>query len=219
MNRPAMPSAVDEDQAMGDLRREVREFISQETAAGRFVGLAMDLANRKPTRLALDLLSPRAGEHILDVGCGTGSALVALRRRAAARVTGVDPSDLMARMAAARLDGVGTVHRASLETMCFPDASFDAALLLNMLYFCKADGIALARLHRTLKPGGRVVAYVTHRDAMRGWSFTRAGLHRLYDENALFDVFVAAGFAHDCISVQAQPITKSVTGLFAIATR
>lgn len=33
-----MPSAVDEDQAMGDLRREVREFISQETAAGRFVG-------------------------------------------------------------------------------------------------------------------------------------------------------------------------------------
>jgi alkylation response protein AidB-like acyl-CoA dehydrogenase len=38
MNRPAMPSAVDEDQAMGDLRREVREFISQETAAGRFVG-------------------------------------------------------------------------------------------------------------------------------------------------------------------------------------
>lgn len=72
-------------------------------AAGRFVGLAMDLANRKPTRLALDLLSPRAGEHILDVGCGTGSALVALRRRAAARVTGVDPSDLMARMVVAIL--------------------------------------------------------------------------------------------------------------------
>ena len=187
--------------------------------AGRFVGLAMDLANRKPTRLALDLLAPRAGEQILDVGCGTGSALIALRRRAAARVTGIDPSDLMARMAAARLDGVGSVHRASLETMRFPEASFDAALLLNILYFCKADGVALARLHRILIPGGRVVAYVTHRDAMRGWSFTRAGLHRLYDESALFDIFVAAGFAHDCISVQAQPITKSVTGLFAIATR
>lgn len=186
-------------------------------AAGRCVGLAMDLANRKPTRLALDLLNPRSGEHILDVGCGTGSALAALRRRAPASVTGIDPSDLMARMAATRLDGVGTVHRASLETMQFPEASFDGALLLNMLYFCKADG--LSRLHHILKPGGRVVAYVTHRDAMRGWSFTRAGFHRLYDEKQLLDIFVAAGFAHENISVQARPITKSVTGLFAIATR
>lgn len=188
-------------------------------AAGRLVGLAMDLANRKPTHLALDLLNPRPGEHILDVGCGTGAALAALRRRAKAKVIGIDPSDLMARMAAARLDGVGTVHRASLETMDFPEASFDAALLLNMLYFCDADGIALARLRRILKPGGRVVAYVTHRDAMRGWSFTRAGFHRLYDEKALLDIFVAAGFARARISVQARPITKSVTGLFAIATR
>ncbi len=188
-------------------------------AAGRLIGHAMDLANRKPTRLALDLLAPRAGEHILDVGCGTGSALVALRRRVPAQVTGIDPSELMAHMAAARLDGVGAVHRASLESMHFPETKFDAALLLNMLYFCDAEGTALARLHRVLRPGGRVVAYVTHRDAMRGWSFTRAGLHRLYDERALFDIFVAAGFARARISVQAQPITKSVTGLFAIATR
>lgn len=188
-------------------------------AAGRLVGHAMDLANRKPTRLALDLLAPRAGEHILDVGCGTGSALVALAGRGPARLVGIDPSELMARMAAARLDGLGTVHRASLETMRFAEASFDAALMLNMLYFCDANGTALARLRHVLRPGGRAVAYVTHRDSMRGWAFARAGLHRLYDARALFEMFAAAGFARNRIAVQEKPITRSVMGLFAIATR
>ena len=74
----------------------------------------------------------------------TGSALVALAGRGPARLVGIDPSELMARMAAARLDGLGTVHRASLETMRFAEASFDAALMLtwqDMLASLEQPGI------------------------------------------------------------------------------
>ena len=34
-------------------------------------------------------------------------------------------------------------------------------------------------------PGGRLVAYVTHRETMEHWAFARAGLHRLFDAAGL----------------------------------
>ena len=103
--------------------------------------------------------------------------------------------------------------------MPFPPTSFDAALLLNMLYFCDPDGRDLAPLHRILRPGGRAVAYVTHRDTMRDWSFTRVGLHQLYDEAALERIFTRAGFAQDRITIARVSITRSITGLLAQAVR
>jgi len=187
--------------------------------AGRLLGHAMDFANRRPTRLAIDALAPRAGEHILDVGCGTGAALDAVLRRAAVRATGIDPSRVMAAMAAERLDGRALVLRTRIETMPFGPGMFDGIMLLNMLYFCDAKARQLARIRETLKPGGRAVAYVTHRDSMSRWAFTREGLHRLYDERDLRELFLAAGFASCDISVQAVPVTRSIKGLVAIATR
>lgn len=195
------------------------QLASPHGTAGRLVGYAMDRANRKPTRMALDLLAPQDGENILDVGCGTGQALADLGKRAHVQLTGIDPSPLMANVAADRLGTTAHVQCAALETMVFADASFDAALLLNMLYFCKPQENALARLHRALKPGGRAVAYVTHRASMQGWSFTQAGLHRLYDEQEVFALFAEAGFAPSSISVQVQAVTHGVTGLLVLANR
>jgi ubiquinone/menaquinone biosynthesis C-methylase UbiE len=179
----------------------------------------MDFANRKPTGLAVGLLAPRAGERILDVGCGTGAALGAVLRRVAADATGIDPSETMARMAHARLRGRAAVYRSGIETMPFKPATFDAALLLNVLYFCDEEGAQLARVRQVLKPGGRIVAYVTHRDTMKGWAFTRAGRHRLYDEVSLAHMFEAAGFERDAVAVVSRQITRSIMGLLAIATR
>lgn len=187
--------------------------------AGRLLGRAMDLANRRPTRLAIDLLAPRAGERVIDIGCGTGAALAAVRRRADVDAAGIDPSPVMAAMAATRLGEGADIRCAELAAMPFPPTSFDAALLLNMLYFCDPDGRDLAPLHRILRPGGRAVAYVTHRDTMRDWSFTRVGLHRLYDEAALERIFMGAGFAHNRITITRVAITPSITGLLARAVR
>ena len=77
--------------------------------------------------------------------------------------------------------------------MPLADESFDAALALNVLYFCDGEGSMLAHLARILVPGGRLVAYVTHRDTMANWPFARAGIHRLFDGKALFELFEAAG--------------------------
>ena len=125
----------------------------------------------------------------------------------------------MAAMAAERLDGRALVLRTRIETMPFGAEMFDGVMLLNMLYFCDTRARQLARVRETLRLSGRAVAYVTHRDSMTRWAFTREGHHRLYDERELRELFVAAGFASAGISVQAVPVTRSIKGLVAIATR
>lgn len=187
--------------------------------AGRLLGGAMDVANRRPTQLAVELLDPRCGEHILDVGCGTGAALAGVLRRAACHVTGVDPSDTMLQAAQRRLGDRAALLPVGIEDLPFGEATFDAALALNVLYFSDSEGDMLANLRRVLKPGGRLVAYVTHRDTMENWPFARQGLHRLFDEEELVDAFVAGGFARENIYVHGRAITRSVRGLLAYAER
>jgi len=204
-------------------RRIAEQLAQPDGFAGQLIGSLMDAANRKPTRLAVDLLTPRPAEHVLDAGCGTGAAIAELLRRAPCRVTGVDPSRTMLRSAQAmlqrkRMRGNAEVHRCRIEDMPFADGSFDAALLLNVLYFCDAEGRMLTQLARALKRGGRLVAYVTHMDSMRNWPFATQGIHRLFDSGTLRDLFLTAGFAPERIAVHEIPVTRSILGLFVHAT-
>lgn len=203
--------------AVSFARRFARQLAHPHGAAGRLLGFAMDLANHKPTQLALDLLNPQAGERILDAGCGTGKALKAVLRRADCPVTGIDPSPAMIAAASRTLGQRATLVQTGMEGLPFPDASFDAVIALNVLYFADREGRMLANLHRVLKPGGRLVAYVTHRETMQDWPFARAGLHRLYDEAELVVALADGGFAPARISVHGTPITRSVKGLLAFA--
>jgi len=187
--------------------------------AGQLLGRAMDVVNLRPTRMALDLLVPVNGENVLDVGCGTGAALHSLLRRSNVHAVGIDPSQAMAARAGARLDGRARIFRSSIETMDFPHETFDAALMLNVLYFCDPAGQLLSRVRDVLRPGGRIVAYVTHRDTMQNWAFAQAGVHNLFDETDLLAMFTGAGFDAGQVSVQTRAIARSVKGLFVVAHR
>lgn len=196
-----------------------RQLARPSGAAGRMLGALMDVANGKPLRLAVDMLAPLPGESILDAGCGTGAAMAEMLRRASCHVTGVDASDTMLSVARRRLRPDAVLLEASLESLPFAAESFDAVLALNVLYFNDGTNGMLRSLHRMLRPGGRLVAYVTDAASMADWSFTRAGLHRLYDADALRAAFVDAGFASDCCEVHDVSITRRVKGLVARAWR
>jgi len=204
---------------MGVARHFAEQLARPHGVGGRLLGSAMDIANRKPTQLAIDLLDPRNGECILDAGCGTGAGLAEVRRRAHCAVTGVDPSDTMLASARRRLGPCAELVRAGLEELPFRSGEFDAALLLNVLYFCDEEGRMVTNLRRVIKPGGRLVAYVTHRDTMLDWPFAREGLHRLFDRESLVAALAAGGFAQGRICVHEANITRSVKGLIACAER
>lgn len=108
------------------------------------------------------LLPPRGGE-VLEIGCATGSQLVALRE-AGHRVRGLD---LSARFVAVARDQHGLdVAQRALEDTEFPAASFDLVLLLGTISNLSPLPQLLARIAAALKPGGHLVANFPAADSL-----------------------------------------------------
>ncbi len=101
----------------------------------------------------VDLLAPKAGERILDLGCGDGILGLEIAQRGA-DVLGVDLSEEM--VSKARANGL------KAEVMSVTDlpfrAEFDAVFSNAMLHWVREPELAVANIARALKPGGRFVA-------------------------------------------------------------
>ena len=117
-----------------------------------------------------DRLGLRAGELILDLGCGAGRhAFQSLRN--GARVIAFDydlgelteVSGLCAAMAEAGEAGEGggaAVCRGDGVRLPFPDATFDRIVAAEVLEHIPDDETAIAELTRVLKPGGSIAVTV-----------------------------------------------------------
>lgn len=122
---------------------------------------ARDIVRRR--ELVYGALQPRAGERILDVGCGPGFYVAELveRVRRDGFVMGVDRSPQVIALAAERSAGLTNVAFAEADATALPvDASdFDAALCVQVLEYVTEVEAALAELYRSLRPGGRAVIW------------------------------------------------------------
>jgi SAM-dependent methyltransferase len=100
----------------------------------------------------VELLAPKPGEEILDLGCGDG--VLSLRIAASgAKVAGIDSSpSLVAAAQAAGLDAVLGDAVAMSYTACF-DAVFSNAVL----HWITQPDAVIASVARALRPGGRFV--------------------------------------------------------------
>ena len=103
-------------------------------------------------QVVLDLLAPRAGEHLLDLGCGDG-ALTARLAEAGASVVGVDLSTSL--LAAARARGIDA-RPMDAEQLTF-DQEFDAVFSNAVLHWVPRIDAVLKGVFRALRPGGRFV--------------------------------------------------------------
>ncbi len=101
----------------------------------------------------LDLLAPKAGERILDLGCGDG-VLTARIAEMGAKVVGVDSSEAMIHAAVGRgLDA----RLADAQKLPF-DSEFDAVFSNAALHWMPDPDAVVEGVFRALKPGGRFVA-------------------------------------------------------------
>jgi len=100
----------------------------------------------------LELLAPKPGEHILDLGCGDG-ALTEKLKAAGARVLGVDASETMIEAARTRGLDVRILNGQALDF----DQAFDAVFSNAALHWMLDPDAVIAGVYRALKAGGRFV--------------------------------------------------------------
>ena len=114
-------------------------------------------------QLVRDALGVAPGERILDVGCGPGFYVAELLERVGSdgSVVGIDSSQPMLAVAAHRSEGHDNVsfHEADATSLPVEDASFDAALSVQVLEYVADVPAALAEMYRALRAGGRLVVW------------------------------------------------------------
>jgi ubiquinone/menaquinone biosynthesis C-methylase UbiE len=137
--------------------------------------LAMESQRRSASAAAkqqrfLQLLQPMPGDRILDIGFGAGAFCRELAPLVAPHgsVVGIDPApaavDVARRLSALEDAAALTFVAADGHHLPFPDASFDAAVCISVLGFCRDPGQVLAEARRVLRPHGRMLAVNSDED-------------------------------------------------------
>jgi SAM-dependent methyltransferase len=104
-------------------------------------------------RSLLAVVSPAS--KVLEVGCGTGNYLSAIRERVDCHCCGTDPSAEMLAQAAAH-SGRVQLWRGSAEALDFPAASFDLVFSVDVVHHVRGRLRFFQEAARVLRPGGRV---------------------------------------------------------------
>lgn len=114
-------------------------------------------------RGTLDVARLEPGEVVLDVCCGSGSTALPAAEAVGptGRVTGVDLSDEMLKLAKAKQLDLGLENveflRADMTALPYPSASFDAVICQLGLFFVQDLEAQVAHLWQLVRPGGRLV--------------------------------------------------------------
>lgn len=118
------------------------------------------------TSWVCDASAAKAGEHALDLGCGTGlpSLRLAARVQPNGHVTAIDASPEMLEAARknAAVAGLGNLvfRELSADSLDFDDASFDVVSCVFLLMFRPEPARTIAGARRVLKQGGRLAVVV-----------------------------------------------------------
>jgi SAM-dependent methyltransferase len=144
-----------------------------------------------------EMLRPRPGHRILDVGCGEGTAEISLGRLQVSQVSLFAIDKRLDR--AAKTASIGTkhnikVHVAAADAMALPfrEACFDSTFCVGVLQHVRDVRQAVGELARVTKVGGRVVA-VEPDNAARYWFSSLPSGRQAYEVGMRF--FAAAGLA------------------------
>lgn len=151
---------------------------------------------------------------LLDVGTGTGRMAELFAPRAE-RVTGLDKSPEMLRIARARLQKFPAEHvelvQGDFLALPFADASFDTVLFHQVLHYAQEPEGVLAEAARVARPGGHiaVVDFAAHdREELRErHAHARLG----FSDEQMLALLSEAGFtAAPSIALPGTPLTVKI---------
>jgi SAM-dependent methyltransferase len=161
----------------GLAEEDLRAWWDSGLAADAFEGWLTDRVARRPTgeraravygdeqvhdfarSAILAALCLRAGDRLLEIGCGGGLLLRDALAQGASAV-GVDHSEDMVSLARERAPGA-QVLLAPAEQMPFGEGRFTAVAMSVVFFFFAHPWVVLEQCRRVLAPGGRLALFTT----------------------------------------------------------
>ena len=182
------------------MSEQLRTEFNEWARAGK--GESMERGHRPVGEQAIARMNISPEARVLDVGCGSGWATRLLAEYAfAGRVTGIDISDEMVRVARESSQTAANTNYeiASAEALPFPDHEFTHAFSMESLYYYRDIPRALREIHRVLKPAGLFVAVVDlywENQATHQWIDTLKVPVELLSVDDYRSLFIDAGFVN-----------------------
>lgn len=130
-------------------------------AMWRYTKLAPRMLRSEVNAAVVDLVAPRSGETVVDIGAGMGAA-VARAAAAGASVVAVDPTPFMRNIMSARRllsrhrKAISVVDGAA-ESLPLANDEVDAVWAVNTMHHWTNPEQGVAEIARVLGPGGRSV--------------------------------------------------------------
>ncbi|MFI5783115.1 class I SAM-dependent methyltransferase [Nocardia sp. NPDC051570] len=149
---------------------------------GKGVAVLLNRANRRDVIAAVEAAAITSSETVADLGFGGGAGLELLLDRVESTgiVYGVDISKDMVNRARSRLtryvdSGRLRLLQGSLSALPLADASLDAIITVNTIYFVPDLDVVFTELARVLRPDARAVICIGAPAAMARMPFTPYG--------------------------------------------
>ena len=181
----------------------------------------------------MDSLSPKPGEHVLDIGCGCGHTSLSLADRVGAEgsVTGIDISAPMLAVASQLAAEHNAGHRsvqfleADAQTHRFTPESYDAAFSRFGVMFFEDPVAAFTNLRASLRPSGRLAFCCWQPRAVNPFMTVPAmaalellpappeipprtpGPFAFEEADYVAEILTEAGFEHVAVTPLRQPLT------------
>jgi SAM-dependent methyltransferase len=201
---------------MSSISAPPRRVVDEATLA-RMTRNEADMAFKRRVRTIFEWVAPQSGDIILDIPCGRGFYLNMFRYVSDCHLVGAELDWGVMQKAqrnVGHLDDIA-LHNVNIYALPYPDDTFDAVILSEILEHIDNDVAGLREVYRVLKPGGVVAITVPNADYPFWWDpinktlellFKRHISHgmfagiwanhvRLYRREQLREAVLAAGFA------------------------
>jgi len=208
---------IDQDQIM---KSQMEKMVQSYDSYMRKITLGRERALREMT---VSLAQVKAGDRVLEVGCGTGTLTLAAKRQAgpSGEVFGIDiiPGMIEASQSkAAQAKMEATFQLGSIEDIPFPANQFDVVMCSFMIFhmseMVRRKGIT--EIYRVLKPQGRLLVLdlaLPARALPRTIAKTLFRGMLKHDLRELVPLMEASGFS----GVETAPAKLRILGLSVLA--
>ncbi len=194
-------------------RAETAAAYFRETAGRWHEIRALHVPEKDVEATLLDLVPARC-DALLDIGTGTGRMLELFAERTE-NALGVDMSREMLAVARANLERDGLRHcrvrQADMYQLPLQAASFDVAIIHQVLHYAELPADVLAEAARVLRPGGSLIVVDLDRHDLESLRIDHAHIRLGIDSAELAGWAARAGLAIDTVRrLEGDPLTVMV---------